>query len=88
MSHDNAFKPSNPAKRGYNKTLAPFPKYEADPIHIAVRKKSSDEGGHEGPADDRPKWRTTHRKKTVPAPSVVTNIRNLKTEFPSVFRKF
>lgn len=27
MEHDRAFKPSNPPKIGYNKTLAPFPHY-------------------------------------------------------------
>ena len=27
MTHDAPFKPSNPPKRGYNKTLEKFPKY-------------------------------------------------------------
>jgi hypothetical protein len=31
LVHDKAFKPSNPAKRGYNKTLAKFPDYQCDP---------------------------------------------------------
>jgi len=31
------FKPSNPGKRGYNKSLAPFPAYIADPIKHVTR---------------------------------------------------
>lgn len=80
MTHDVAFKPANPAKKGYNKTLNKFPEYKADPMRVAIRKKEV-EGG-----DDRKDWRTTYKRKSAPCQSVVTNFRNLKTEFPSVFR--
>jgi hypothetical protein len=81
MSHDEPFYPSNPAKKGYNKTIDKFPPYKEDPIKIATRKKKEE-------GEDERKWRTTYKKKTVPTPSVTTNYRNLKSEFPSVFRKF
>ena len=35
--HENPFRPSNPAKQGYNKTISKFPEYKPDPIRIAVR---------------------------------------------------
>lgn len=37
--------------------------------------------------EDIAKWRTTNKKRTIPCPSVTTNYRNLKSEFPSVFRR-
>jgi len=36
--HENPFRPSNPGKQGYNRTINKFPEYKPDPIHIAVRK--------------------------------------------------
>ena len=80
MSHDVPFKPSNPPKRGYNKTLDKFPEYKEDPLRVVQRKKEADE--------EKARWKTTYNKKTIPTPSVTTNYRNLKSEFPSVFRKF
>ena len=81
MQHDAPFKPSNPPKKGYNKTIDKFPPYKEDPMKPTMRKKT-EEG-----ADER-KWKPTHNKKTIPSTSITTNYRNLKTEFPSVFRKF
>jgi Domain of unknown function (DUF4586) len=80
MTHDYAFKPSHPPRRGYNKTIAPFPPYKEDPLKPVERKKSQE-------AEERPNFKLTHKKKTVPCPSVTTNYRNLKSEFPSVFRR-
>lgn len=33
-----------------------------------------------------PSWKTTTRWKGKPSPSVVTNLKNLKSSFPSIFR--
>ncbi len=82
MTHDVPFKPSNPPKRGYNKTLEKFPPYKEDPMRPVLRKKESPEG-----ADDKPNFKPTYKKRSVPCPSVSTNYRNLKSEFPSIFRK-
>lgn len=79
MTHDAPFKPSNPPKRGYNKTLDKFPPYVEDPLKFAARKKEEDEG--------KGKWKPSHAGKTIPTPSVTTNFKNLKSEFPSVFRR-
>ena len=81
MTHDVPFKPSNPAKRGYNKTLEKFPPYKEDPAKPVLRKKVP-----EG-SDEKPNFRPTYKKRSVPCPSVSTNYRNLKSEFPSIFRK-
>jgi hypothetical protein len=51
MTHDEAFKPSNPAKKGYNKTIAKFPDYKEDPQKATTRKVKP-----EG-AEERPNWR-------------------------------
>lgn len=80
MTHDVPFKPSNPPKKGYNKTLDKFPEYKEDPLKFAARKKEEDES--------KGKWKPSHSGKTIPTPSVTTNYKNLKSEFPSVFRKF
>ena len=82
MEHDVPFKPSNPAKRGYNRTLDKFPEYVEDPLKPVLRKKGDKTD------EEKAKWRATYNKKAIPTPSVTTNYRNLKSEFPSVFRKF
>ena len=80
MTHDVAFKPANPSKKGYNKTIAKFPEYKEDPLKQVVRKQKQEN------EDDR-KWRPNDFKKTVPSSSISSNYKNLKTEFPSIFRK-
>jgi hypothetical protein len=82
MTHEAPFKPANPSKKGYNKTISKFPVYKEDPMKAIERKKKV-----EGEGDDRANWRHTYKKKTTPIQSVTTNFRNLKTEFPSIFRR-
>ena len=81
IEHDKPFKPSNPPKKGYNKTLAKFPVYQEDPKKPVTRKVPI-----EG-EDEKPKFKPTHNSKSRPTPSVATNLRNMKTAFPSVFRR-
>ena len=81
IEHDKAFKPSNPAKRGHNKTIAPFPYYKEDPKKPLTRKMPVE--GEEEP----PKFKPTHNTKSRPTPSVATNIKNMKAAFPTVFRR-
>lgn len=80
MTHEVPFRPSNPPKRGYNKTLDRFPPYIEDPLRVVTRKKTTE-------GEDKGKWKPTHNKKTIPTPSVTTHFKNLKSEFPSVFRR-
>jgi hypothetical protein len=82
MTHEVPFKPANPSKKGYNKTISKFPAYKEDPLKAVERKKKV-----EGETDDGAKWRPTYKRKTAPIQSVTTNFRNLKTEFPSIFRR-
>ncbi len=79
--HDKAFKPSNPPKKGYNKTLEKFPPYKEDPLKFIERKKPV-----EG-AEERPNFKPSHNVKSTPMVPIATNYRNLKTEFPSIFRR-
>ena len=79
MEHDKPFKPSNPPKIGYNKSLSPFPKYMEDPFKHVTRRMEEE--------DEKPKFKPTHNSKTRPSPSVQTNMRNLKASFPSVFKR-
>jgi hypothetical protein len=79
MTHDKPFYPARPPKKGYNKTLDKFPEYKEDPLRMAMRKKE--------PEEDKAKWKTTTKQRAVPCPSVTTNYRNMKSEFPSVFRR-
>ena len=61
MEHDAPFKPSNPSKRGYNKTIAKFPAYKEDPLKFVERNKEKETG-----SDDKGKWKPTYHRKTVP----------------------
>ena len=81
IEHDKPFRPSNPPKLGYNKTLEKFPAYQPDPKKPVTRKMPI-----EG-EDDKAKFKPTHNVKTRPTPSVATNMRNIKSAFPSVFRR-
>ena len=81
VEHDKPFRPSHPPKVGYNKTLAPFPHYQEDPKKPLTRKVPIE--GEE----DRKKFRPTHNFKSRPTPSVATNVRNIKSAYPSVFRR-
>lgn len=38
MTHDRAFRPANPSKKGYNKTIEKFPPYKEDPMRFVTRK--------------------------------------------------
>ena len=80
MEHDVPFKPSHPPKKGYNRTLDKFPAYKEDPMRVVTRNKSAE---HE----ERGKWKPTHNQKTTTVTSVTTNFKNLKSEFPSIFRR-
>ena len=79
--HDKPFKPSNPPKKGYNRTLDKFPEYKPDPMKPLERKKPV-----EG-AEERPNFKPSYNKKSMPVKPVATNLRNLKSEFPSIFRR-
>jgi hypothetical protein len=82
MTHDAAFKPSNPSKTNCtNKTISKFPAYKEDPPKPVLRKKKV-----EG-EDDKPNWRPNHKGHSKPSSSVTTITKNLRCEFPSVFRK-
>lgn len=81
MEHDKAFKPSNPPRIGYNKTINKFPEYKEDPPKRLTRKIVV-EGEDEGP-----KFKSTYKERSRPTPSIATNFRNLKASFPSAFRR-
>jgi len=76
--HENPFRPSHPAKVGYNKTLAKFPKYKEDPIKIAVRKI-------EPAGEKRDAFKLNNPDEgTRPTPSISLNRQNLKNEMARI----
>ena len=81
MVQEVAFKPAKPPRRGYSCTLEKFPAYMENPLKFTERKRPV-EGEDKGPA-----FKSATNFKSRPTPSVVTNMRNLKSSFPSVFRK-
>ena len=80
--HDKPFKPSNPPKRGNHCTLEKFPLWKEDPPKEVTRKKK----GEDDP-EDPPGFKPTYKYRSMPSPSVATNIRNLKASFPSSFAR-
>lgn len=79
--HERAFRPANPAKKGWNKTIAPFPEYMENPRKEITRVRPVE--GVEEP----PRFRMTTNSYSRPTPSIATNIRNMKATFPSVFKR-
>jgi len=76
--HEQAFKPSNPARQGYNKTINKFPEYKADPIKIAVRK-------FDDPAAKKDPYKPNNTAFIErPTPSVSLNRVNLKNEMTRI----
>ena len=81
VEHDRPFKPSHPPRTGYNKTIMRFPAYKEDPKKPIERKMPVE--GEELP----PKFKPTHNSKSRPTPSIATNMRNIKSALPSLFRR-
>ena len=80
--HDGRpFKPSSNMKKGQTATIAKFPEHVADPPPKKVRVKKDDDD--EGP----PGFKCTKKFMSRPTPSVATNFRNLKSSFPSAFKR-
>ena len=83
--HEKAFKPSNPTKRGALKgTISRFPEYLPNPPTALKRVKASEDD----PAPLHEKgFKMTYKGLTRPTPSIATNSRNLKSQFPSAFAR-
>lgn len=81
MEQEFAFKPAKPPRRGYSCTFEKFPNYMENPLKFTERKIPVE--GEEKP----PAFKSATNFKSRPTPSVVTNLRNMKSSFPSVFRK-
>jgi len=81
MVQEVPFKPAKPPRRGYSCTLEKFPQYMENPLKFTERKRPV-EGEEASPA-----FRSATHFKSRPTPSVVCNLRNMKSSFPSVFRK-
>lgn len=76
--HEQAFKPSNPPRQGYNKTINKFPEYKPDPIKIAVRK-------FDDPAAKKDPYKPNNTAfNERPTPSVSLNRTNLKNEMTRI----
>ena len=83
--HDKAFKPSNPSKRGALKgTISRFPEYLPNPPKELKRVKIDEDA--EKPLHEKG-FKMTYKGLTRPQPSIATNTRNLKAQFPSAFAR-
>ena len=81
MMQEFAFKPAKPARSGVSCTFENFPKYMENPVTQTTRKRVVE--GEESPKA----FRSPTHFRSRPTPSVATNLRNLKSSFPSIFRK-
>jgi hypothetical protein len=81
-THDRAFKPSNPGRKGIFGTIDKFPEHSPDPP-TEKKRVIKDENAPESP----PGFKATYKYKSRPSPSVATNLRNLKASFPGAFRR-
>lgn len=76
--HEAAFRPANPAKHGYNKTISKFPEYKPDPIRVAVRQIVD-------PANKKEAFRPNNTADFErPTPSISLNKQNLKNEMARI----
>ena len=81
--HERPFRPSHPPKKGIHTytTLGKFPNYQENPPKECVRIKPDEN------AEERPRFKMTTNSFSRPTPSIVTNMKNMKTSFPSVFAR-
>jgi hypothetical protein len=78
--HEGAqFKPAGPGKK--RKPLGRFPTFMPDPPKQLLRQKKDEN------AEDIPAFKPNTKVFSRPTPSVVTNFRNIKSAFPSAFRR-
>lgn len=88
VEHPAPFKPSNPPKLGVtDKTLGKFPEYLDD-----VKAKEDPNFGkppQKKPKaeDERAAWKPNTFKRTVPSPSVATNLKNIRSSLPAIMRR-
>ena len=78
--HDANFKPSHPGKK--NKLLGKFPAFMPDPPTELKRVKKD-----ENAPEEKPNFRPSTKIWSRPTPSVVCNFRNIRTAFPTAFRR-
>lgn len=82
VTHDMPFRPSKPPRSGYACTIEPYPEHKANPPKRIVRKIRLD-----GDPEPAPAFKFTHKYKSRPMTSIACNLKNLKSSFPSIFKK-
>ena len=80
--HDKPFFPARPGPKGKFGTLDKFPEHKADPARQIKRVKKEEDA-----PDPPPGFKNTYRYQSRPTPSIATNIRNLKSSYPSAFSR-
>ena len=80
--HERAWRPSKPPRSGVYCTLSKHPEFMPNPPTELKRVKPL-----EGEPEKPPAFKPSYNRKTTPAASIVCNIRNLKSSYPSIFRK-
>jgi hypothetical protein len=73
-NHDRPFYPANPSKKG--STIGPYPEHVPDPLRPILKGK---------PNENTP-WKVTVVERSKPTPSIVSQISNLRNDFP-ILRK-
>lgn len=88
VDHPAPFKPCNPPKKGIvDKTISKFPEYLDD-------KKAKEDPNFGKPPqkkvkkeDERGAWKPNTFKRSVPCPSVATNLKNIRSSLPMMMRR-
>ena len=80
--HEAPFKPPRPPRSGYSCTIAKFPEYKENPEKAKTRVRKV-----EGDPEPAPPFKLTYKYRSRPTSSVVLNRRNLRSAFPSAFRR-
>jgi len=70
VKHPEPFRPSNPAKKGYNKTIETFPSYSEDPGRKAMAKSIDHFAKHTG------HWRYPKKDTSKPCVTINGHLRN------------
>lgn len=74
-----SFRPAGPGKK--KSFLGKFPEFMGDPPKQIKRKKIDEN------AEDIPPMKPSTKFFSRPTPSVVTNFRNIRSAYPSAFRR-
>lgn len=84
LVHEKPFTSNKPPRSGFNCTLSKYPPHMPNPPKRIIRRLPRTESDT---TSAHPAFKMTYKLKSRPSSSIALNHKNLKSSFPSLFRK-